>query len=301
MNVDEVRILWMFVFFDLPVGTKGERRAATRFRNFLKDEGYMMLQWSVYARVCRGEEARPTRHEESADERQRARVASNGQAVWADAVAAGRGDEKREGRASPNGSTLIPAPVRGPESKYFQWVPKKRAYLMGVGRETTAWIAARSARRAAYLMGVGRETTAPTEIRLTQGRAYLMGVGRETTAKSSTGPWAPAAYLMGVGRETTARRIYGVRIARAYLMGVGRETTAENGEEFEGEIAYLMGVGRETTAPRIAGRDVIIAYLMGVGRETTAPRTTLRATSGAYLMGVGRETTALPAPAARSD
>lgn len=57
MNAEEVRILWLFVFFDLPVGTKGERRAATRFRNFLKDDGYMMLQWSVYARVCRGEEA----------------------------------------------------------------------------------------------------------------------------------------------------------------------------------------------------------------------------------------------------
>jgi CRISPR-associated protein Cas2 len=54
---EEVRILWMFVFFDLPVKTKGERRAATRFRNFLKDDGYMMLQLSVYARVCRGEEA----------------------------------------------------------------------------------------------------------------------------------------------------------------------------------------------------------------------------------------------------
>lgn len=57
MKADEVRILWLFVFFDLPVGTKPERRAATRFRNFLKDDGYMMLQWSVYARVCRGEEA----------------------------------------------------------------------------------------------------------------------------------------------------------------------------------------------------------------------------------------------------
>jgi CRISPR-associated protein Cas2 len=54
---EEVRILWLFVFFDLPVGTKPERRAATRFRNFLKDDGYMMLQFSVYARVCRGEEA----------------------------------------------------------------------------------------------------------------------------------------------------------------------------------------------------------------------------------------------------
>lgn len=49
--------MWLFVFFDLPVGTKDERRLATRFRNFLKDDGYMMLQWSVYARVCRGEDA----------------------------------------------------------------------------------------------------------------------------------------------------------------------------------------------------------------------------------------------------
>lgn len=57
MKSQEVRILWLFVFFDLPVGTKPQRRAATRFRNFLKDDGYMMLQYSVYARVCRGEDA----------------------------------------------------------------------------------------------------------------------------------------------------------------------------------------------------------------------------------------------------
>lgn len=57
MKTQEVRILWLFVFFDLPVGTKAQRRAATRFRNFLKDDGYMMLQYSVYARVCRGEDA----------------------------------------------------------------------------------------------------------------------------------------------------------------------------------------------------------------------------------------------------
>lgn len=49
--------MWVFVFFDLPVGTKPERRAATRFRNFLKDDGFLMLQFSVYARVCRGDEA----------------------------------------------------------------------------------------------------------------------------------------------------------------------------------------------------------------------------------------------------
>lgn len=57
MKAEEIRILWLFVFFDLPVGTKSERRSATRFRNFLKDDGYMMLQYSVYARVARGEDA----------------------------------------------------------------------------------------------------------------------------------------------------------------------------------------------------------------------------------------------------
>lgn len=48
--------MWLFVFFDLPVGTKPERRAATQFRNFLKDDGFMMLQYSVYVRVCRGDD-----------------------------------------------------------------------------------------------------------------------------------------------------------------------------------------------------------------------------------------------------
>jgi CRISPR-associated protein Cas2 len=57
MKTEEVRFVWMFVFFDLPVGTKSDRRWATRFRNFLKDDGFLMLQFSVYARVCRGEDA----------------------------------------------------------------------------------------------------------------------------------------------------------------------------------------------------------------------------------------------------
>jgi CRISPR-associated protein Cas2 len=57
MRAEVVRIMWLLIFFDLPVGTKTQRRDASRFRNFLKDDGYMMLQYSVYARVCRGEEA----------------------------------------------------------------------------------------------------------------------------------------------------------------------------------------------------------------------------------------------------
>ncbi len=56
MKSEEVRFVWMFVFFDLPVGTKTDRRWATRFRKFLKDDGFLMLQLSVYARVCRGED-----------------------------------------------------------------------------------------------------------------------------------------------------------------------------------------------------------------------------------------------------
>ena len=47
----------ILVFFDLPVKTKSERRAATRFRNFLLTDGYHMLQYSVYARVCNGMDA----------------------------------------------------------------------------------------------------------------------------------------------------------------------------------------------------------------------------------------------------
>jgi CRISPR-associated protein Cas2 len=57
MKAEEARVLWMFVFFDLPVRTKADRRAASRFRNYLKDDGFLMLQFSVYARVMRGEAA----------------------------------------------------------------------------------------------------------------------------------------------------------------------------------------------------------------------------------------------------
>jgi CRISPR-associated protein Cas2 len=57
MKAEDARYMWLMVFFDLPVGTKSERGAATRFRNFLKKDGYLMLQFSVYARVCKGQDA----------------------------------------------------------------------------------------------------------------------------------------------------------------------------------------------------------------------------------------------------
>ena len=57
MAFERVRFMYLFVMFDLPVGTKSERRAASQFRNFLKKDGYDMLQFSVYTRICRGQKA----------------------------------------------------------------------------------------------------------------------------------------------------------------------------------------------------------------------------------------------------
>lgn len=48
--------MWLFAMFDLPVGTRAERRAHTAFRKFLKREGFTMLQYSVYARYCGSED-----------------------------------------------------------------------------------------------------------------------------------------------------------------------------------------------------------------------------------------------------
>ena len=44
--------MWMMVMFDLPVGTKRERQAATGFRKQLLDMGFQMAQYSVYMRFC---------------------------------------------------------------------------------------------------------------------------------------------------------------------------------------------------------------------------------------------------------
>lgn len=46
----------VIVFFDLPVSTKTERHDATAFRNTLLKEGFYMIQFSVYGRVCNGTE-----------------------------------------------------------------------------------------------------------------------------------------------------------------------------------------------------------------------------------------------------
>lgn len=50
------RLMWMLVMFDLPVVEEAERKAATRFRKILLDQGFEMAQFSVYLRHCTGPE-----------------------------------------------------------------------------------------------------------------------------------------------------------------------------------------------------------------------------------------------------
>ncbi len=52
MDTKKFKMGWMIVAFDLPVTEKSQRREATRFRNFLLDDGYLMIQFSLYARSC---------------------------------------------------------------------------------------------------------------------------------------------------------------------------------------------------------------------------------------------------------
>lgn len=44
--------MWVFVLFDLPVKTKPQRKIASGFRKALLEDGFWMLQFSVYARPC---------------------------------------------------------------------------------------------------------------------------------------------------------------------------------------------------------------------------------------------------------
>ena len=44
----------ILIFFDLPTKDKADRHAYTVFRRFLINDGYDMLQWSVYSRFVNG-------------------------------------------------------------------------------------------------------------------------------------------------------------------------------------------------------------------------------------------------------
>lgn len=48
------RFMRILVFFDLPVVKREDRKEYQNFRRFLLNDGYLMLQFSVYSRICNG-------------------------------------------------------------------------------------------------------------------------------------------------------------------------------------------------------------------------------------------------------
>lgn len=56
-RLNAYHIMWLFVFFDLPVVTKKQRKKATQFRKTLEKDGFTMMQYSVYTRHCASTES----------------------------------------------------------------------------------------------------------------------------------------------------------------------------------------------------------------------------------------------------
>lgn len=56
-RLNAYHIMWLFVFFDLPVVKKKDRKAAARFRKDLLNDGFTMMQFSVYTRHCASKES----------------------------------------------------------------------------------------------------------------------------------------------------------------------------------------------------------------------------------------------------
>ncbi len=56
MRLNEYRILWVLVFFDLPTESKKERSVAAKFRKNIMKDGFAMFQFSIYLRHCSSRE-----------------------------------------------------------------------------------------------------------------------------------------------------------------------------------------------------------------------------------------------------
>ena len=56
MLVNGYRCMWVLVMFDLPTETKAARKAYTKFRKNLLQDGFHKMQYSVYTRHCASQE-----------------------------------------------------------------------------------------------------------------------------------------------------------------------------------------------------------------------------------------------------
>jgi CRISPR-associated protein Cas2 len=48
--------MWIIVLFDLPTDSPEARKSYTNFRKYLLNDGFTMMQYSVYIRHCSSEE-----------------------------------------------------------------------------------------------------------------------------------------------------------------------------------------------------------------------------------------------------
>jgi CRISPR-associated protein Cas2 len=55
-RLNQYRIMWVLVFFDLPTETPKERKIATNFRKDILKDGFTMFQFSIYLRHCASRE-----------------------------------------------------------------------------------------------------------------------------------------------------------------------------------------------------------------------------------------------------
>ncbi len=48
----QLRFMRLIIFFDLPQKTKADNKKYRNFIKFLKNNGYIMMQYSVYSKLC---------------------------------------------------------------------------------------------------------------------------------------------------------------------------------------------------------------------------------------------------------
>ncbi len=51
-RLNQYRVMWVLVFFDLPTETKKDRRNHAKFRKEIMKDGFTMFQFSIYTRCC---------------------------------------------------------------------------------------------------------------------------------------------------------------------------------------------------------------------------------------------------------
>ena len=55
-RLNEYRVMWIMVFFDLPTATQKDKKAYMLFRKNLQRDGFTMFQFSIYIRHCASKE-----------------------------------------------------------------------------------------------------------------------------------------------------------------------------------------------------------------------------------------------------